>query len=66
MFDINELVGSITGHCTLCHKKSSISIMNGGLCMACKIDLGEGIEAVDYDLVDMLETVKTYDTVYLI
>ena len=41
MFDINEVVGALTGHCTLCHKKSDISILNGGVCLADKIDLDE-------------------------
>lgn len=41
MFDINAIVCSITGHCSLCHKKSNVSILNNGVCMACTLDLAE-------------------------
>ena len=41
MLDINAIVYSITGHCSLCHRKSNASILNNGLCMACMLDLSE-------------------------
>jgi len=38
MFDINAIAGLISGHCTLCHKKNNISILNGGVCLSDKLE----------------------------
>lgn len=53
--DINAIICSITGHCSLCHKKSNISILNNGVCMADTLDLAEKCDDKDVDNLKAVE-----------